>query len=283
MAIVLADAGSTKTEWILITESQEPKHFFTPGINPNYMSEQDIRLLFNTLRNQLKEEEFKGITEVHYYGTGCARPAGAEKIKQIATNTFPMADIDVASDLLAAAIALLQDQPGLAAILGTGAAVCHYDGTKITRIAPSAGWMLGDEGSGTCLGKTLLSEYLKGHLPSSFKKTLETECQLNETIVLRKIYQEPAPNRYMASFSYFIEEHLEEDFLQQLCHEVFSAFFKSMAFCFTDYRKYACNIVGSIGFCFQNVIRKCAEEQGIAIGEIEKSPIRGLIQYHKKR
>ena len=167
MAILLADAGSTKTEWALINVPGDEKHFFTAGINPNYLSEQEIRLLFGELQNDFTRNS--DVTEIHYYGTGCARPAGSDKIRAIARDTFPSAAIHVASDLLAAAIALLQRRAGLAAILGTGAALCHYDGQQITRIAPSAGWMLGDEGSGTHLGKQLLAEYLKGHFPPPSK------------------------------------------------------------------------------------------------------------------
>ena len=67
--------------------------------------------------------------------------------------------------MLAAARALCGRNAGIACILGTGSNSCLYDGTEITANVSPLGFILGDEGSGAVLGRTLVGDCLKNQLP----------------------------------------------------------------------------------------------------------------------
>ena len=68
MIKLIADGGSTKTDWLLLRDECEPLRITTQGINPFMLSENEITLI---LTNELLTAEgFVQPTEVEYYGAG---------------------------------------------------------------------------------------------------------------------------------------------------------------------------------------------------------------------
>ena len=269
---LLADAGATKTEWCLVSHDAAPAHLYTAGINANALSDEEIRRVLADLQSQLPVPPAQ-VDYLFFGGAGCGNPLNAERMLRLLSEIFPTARKEVFSDLMAACRATCGQQPGLVAIIGTGASSCLYDGTKISAQAPSLGWLLGDEGSGVYLGKMLITAYLHGELSPIVTHALEERYALTPTQTVRNIASDPHPNRFFATFPPFIHEFLFEDSVNQLCHNVFREFFRRFVLCYADYQSYNLNFVGSVAFAFQEVIKQVAAEHHVTTSVFLKAPM----------
>lgn len=280
-SILLIDAGSTKTAFAHILNHRLAGTHTERGINPNYTPEADIEAVFtHYLQSYL---EARNTQEIKYYGSGCASSANVDKMQRIIGNHFPMASIEVNSDLTAVCHALSPGLPAICGILGTGAATCHYDGRNVTVIAPSLGYMLGDQGSGTHLGKCLLTTYLQQTMPSEIRRLLDSSCQLSHESIIHRLYREPEPNRYMASFAPFILQHIDHPFLRELAKSSFLEFFSIQKKHYGDSAdQLSWNLCGSIAYHFADIVREAAADQHCRIGAIADAPMPNLIEYYTK-
>ena len=283
---LIADSGSTKTEWALTDGEQLAAHIFTQGINPFHQSGDDIeRILRGELLAQLANAGFSSddVTAVSFYGAGCL-PATEPDMRHVLQTVFKRAeDIEVAGDLLAAARSLCKRERGVAAILGTGANSCLYDGTNIVANIPPLGYIMGDEGSGAVLGKHFFNALYKGFLPIAIRECFEDETRMSYTQVIQRVYREPLANRFLASVSPFIARHKSEwPELRQLVVDNFRAFFQR------NIRRYQfselpANATGSVAFAYQSELLEAAKAEGYEMGKIEKQPMPGLIAFHADR
>jgi len=67
--IIIADGGSTKTNWCLINEYGKKVYYNTEGYNPFFS---DTAYIINSLNEHLPSDLKKDeITELYYYGAGC--------------------------------------------------------------------------------------------------------------------------------------------------------------------------------------------------------------------
>lgn len=277
--ILIADSGSTKTDWILLNDSNST-FINTGGINAYYMSSDDImKILKKELVPIVPVNE---VSKVHFYGSGCSTESKCKKISDILHNLFPFASIEVNHDLLAAARSLCNHESGIACILGTGSNSCVYDGEKITRQMVSLGYFFGDEGSGTHLGKLLITDYLKGEMPDEISNKLNYEFNLSFEAVLDNIYNQNSPNKFLASLAPFILENSENDYIKNLVSISFQEFFKVGVMKFSNYENYPVSFVGSIAFHFQDILMDVAAKNKINISIIRKSVIEGLKDFHTK-
>jgi len=193
---------------------------------------------------------------------------------------FPKARSNAYTDLLAAARALCGKKPGIAAILGTGANSCFYDGNEIVDNVPACGFILGDEGSGAVLGKKFISDYLKRQLPSDLNTLFDQKYNLNYNSIIERVYRQPFPNRYLATFSVFLHQNKTNPYVSKLLKNSFEEFFTRNVMQY-DYKKYPVNLVGSVAFHYEDIIKDVAKGLGVKIGNILQSPIDGLAEYHK--
>jgi len=190
--------------------------------------------------------------------------------------------IEVTEDLLAAARALLGHGPGFAAILGTGTNSCIYDGQKITYNVDSLGYFLGDEGSGSFLGKRLLRDYLRGLLPDGLQEALKEEYHLGtRNDIIDRLYNQPLPNRFLASFAKFAYDHNNVSYCRQIVVEAFEAFFQNIVLHYPDYQNYTFNCIGSVGYNFRDALTQVANSHGMQVGKIIRSPIDDLVSFHE--
>jgi N-acetylglucosamine kinase-like BadF-type ATPase len=278
---LIIDSGATKTEYVLLKDKDIIQHFVNRGINANYLIDNEIKSIFEEYSLCINENLKKGITEIFYYGAGCGKAKNVERIAIILKTLFPESQIVVESDLLAACRALAEKQPAWIAVLGTGSSSCLYDGEKITNIAPSLGYLLGDEGSGTHIGKQLITNYLLDNLPTDIKLALEEEELINPALVLQKIYQEPCPNRFFAGFSKFIYQHSNHPYINQLCGDSFHQFIVQQKSYFRLKNSHqTLNIVGSVAFYFREIIKKELKRENLQIGKVAVAPMEGLILFH---
>jgi len=277
--ILLADSGSTKTDWLLLNDDgQQVTRFASVGFNPFYQSQEVIA---EGLQAQVVPNVSGPVREVHFYGAGCADEATSRPARDALATAFPAAAIAVHSDLLAAARGLCGREAGIACILGTGSNNCLYDGEKIVNNIGSLGFWLGDEGSGGYLGKRLVVHYLHGELPTelheAFRATFPDVARLS---VLDRAYKQPFPNRYFATFAPFLSQHLEKPFVKGLVLNAFRVFLETYVVRHPGSGSLPVHFTGSVAHYFEGVLREVLVEKSLKLGSIQKSPMPGLIQYH---
>ena len=271
---LLVDAGATKSTFVLLG-GDAPFRCQCAGINANYTPETDILRILAEAVNQFP----KGATinEIDYYGAGCATPQNAIRMEGYLRMYFPTADIHVWSDLMAACHALAGGHEAIVCILGTGAASCHYNGHEMVSRAPSLGWLLGDEGSGTHLGKCLLTAYLSETLPHPVRTAFEERYHLNRDLILHKLYQEPQPNLFMSQFAPFLNEYREEPTIRQLIITAFKTFFAKQKSYYPGCNGLPWHFTGSVAAHFEGMLREAAEHTECIIGEVVGDPMEKLI------
>lgn len=278
--ILVADSGSTKTDWRLINDKTEVLACSTMGFNPYFV---DSAVVLKELSASILSAKKEEVEQVFFYGAGCSSAEKQEFLVAIFAQFFTNANITVAHDLLAAARAACKKESGLVAILGTGANTCLYNGTDITHNIPALGYILGDEGGGVHLGKLFIKKLLHGQLPDKVSTDFKyTFPELNLNTILDKVYKQALPNRFLASFAQFILKHENETEINAIIHQSFHEFFKQYIVLYPNYQQYPLHIVGSIGFYFQQYIALIAKDYGVIIGKIIQQPISELVDFHLK-
>lgn len=281
MYTLIADSGSTKTDWVLLNDKTVVKEMKTIGFNPYFQTKDQINLeILSTLKPQL--DDFVGrINILHYYGAGCSTLENCVLIEDCLTLTLGIRKINVAHDLLAAARALCGKEWGVACILGTGSNSCLFNGKHILENIPSVGYLWGDHGSGAQIGKYLVQDYFEGKLPSQLVSAFERKGYDREEI-LTNVYKKAMPSRYLASLNSFVNEHSQHPYMNDLLKRCFRSFFEQQINKYTDAKKYKVHTVGSIGFFYKDIFAEVAKEYGYSVGTVIKSPIEGLIAYHSE-
>jgi len=277
--IIIADGGSTKTNWCLVTGDGKKVYFNTEGYNPYFASkEYIIQSLQQNLPTYLAIDQ---ITEVNYYGAGCSTAEKNKIVEEAMQGVFTQAKVNVGHDLLAAARALLGNSEGFAAILGTGTNTCIYDGKNILHNIDSGAYILGDEGSGCYIGKKLLIDYLRGYMPEAVRKNFWETYKLTPDDINDYVYSKPLANRFCASFSKFVyDNNVHIEYSRGLVRTSFEDFFRNLVSHYPDYQKYTFNCIGSVGYNFRNVLEEVVTEYGMVVGNIIRSPIDNLVKYH---
>lgn len=277
--IIIADGGSTKTNWCMLDRSWKKTYFNTEGYNP-FFTDRDYMIA--SLRNGLPRDlPYEAIREVYYYGAGVHDAEKASIVESALTPVFPQSRIEVRHDLLAAARALLGRKPGFAAILGTGTNSCIYDGNSITHQINSAAYILGDEGSGCHMGKKLLTDYIRGYMPDEVREVFWDTYKLTPADVMDAVYTKPLANRFCAGFSKFLYEvSIHIGYARGIVESSFDAFFRNLVSHYPDYQEYSFNCIGSVGYYFRNVLEDKVNEYRMPFGRIIRSPIDDLVQYH---
>lgn len=276
---LIADAGSTKIEWCVIEGEHIEKQFKTLGLNAVMLSEEEITDRF---REELTcKVAGYNIESAYYYGAGCVSPTVCHGVENALRKAVPtLKHAEAHSDLLAAARALLGNLPGIACILGTGSNSCFYDGAEIIENTSPLGWILGDEGSGAVLGKILVGDVLKKQLPEDLCEKFLQQYSLDRLEIIKRVYREPNPNRFLASLSPFLLENIERPEVKHLVINAFKSFFKRNIENYSESADFSINFVGSIACYYENELKAAASECGLTIGKIVQSPMKGLITYH---
>ena len=275
--ILIADSGSTKTDWCVAKDGFTVKRFTTQGINPYHQDERRINgIVLDELLPQTGEYKLKKIV---FYGSGC-REETIPAMKTILHSAFNNnIEVEIYSDLLGAARAICGHEEGIACILGTGSNSCLYDGKKIIGNIPPLGYILGDEGSGATLGKIFINEMLKNNQMSDLKKEFLQVLQMTEGDIIDRVYRQPMANRFLASLAPFIHSHIERHEVNEIVTENFRQFLLK------NVKRYhrddlQVSFIGSIAWHFKSQLLQSALEENVYVGSVEKSPMDGLLRYH---
>lgn len=275
--ILIADSGSTKTDWCVVDGGQLVCRVFTKGMNPFFQTEKEMaEEITDALIPYLPTVFFDAI---HFYGAGCL-PEKTASVRQVLAGLFTVSGpIEVDTDMLGAARGLCGRQPGIVCILGTGSNSCFYDGERIVDNVSPLGFILGDEGSGAVLGRLLVGDILKNQLGAALKEKFLQQFELTPTEIIERVYRRPFPNRFLASVSPFLAQNIGEPGIRQLLLNAFKAFLSRNVMQY-NYRHYQAHFTGSIAYHYQEVLMAAATETGIEIGTIIQSPMSGLQAYY---
>jgi N-acetylglucosamine kinase-like BadF-type ATPase len=277
--ILIADSGSTKTDWRIIDGHTIVGQIQTVGFNPYY---QDADSIATELRANLIPHCKGKISQIFYYGTGITNTEKADVLKKAIRKIFnEIENIEIQSDVLGAARAACGRQKGIGCILGTGSNSCYFDGEKIAFQVPPLGFWLGDEGSGGHLGKSLILAYLHKEMPTNIRQLFEEKYgTIDRLMVLDHAYNKPFPNRYFASFARFLSDNIQDLFCYNLAVDSFSVFFEKYILKYPMCFEVKLHFVGSIAFYYEQILREVAESKKLQMGNILVTPIDGLVKYH---
>jgi len=277
--ILLADGGSTKTDWVAIKDKKEFFRTRTKGLNPAILDKKTLKE--RILNNYDLEKNQKKVKEVYFYGAGCGTPQAIQKLTEVLQEVFSEAEIHVAEDMLAAVYAASQGKESIVAILGTGSNSCYYDGNKMEMLYPSLGYILMDEASGNWFGKQLIKDYYNKKMPEKIARDFENKYDLSAHTIKENLYQKEAPNTYLANFAEFMFDHKNSQYIQSLLKKGFKLFFENRILPYKKAQQVPVYFIGSIAWFFKPILEEMAEKYDIKLGGIIRRPIDKLISYHK--
>lgn len=276
--ILIGDSGSTSTNWALIKDRVVVKELSTEGFNPYYYSPD---ILQHALRNELdKVIEMDQISEVYYFAAGCSTEGNCSIVRNALSKLFTRAHIVIDHDLYGAALALFGEEDGIACILGTGSNSCLWEGGGIVQQAASLGYLIGDEGSGTYLGKLLVAGILRGEAGQDLASIFYEEYSLDMSKILAKLYREDRPNKFLAGLAPFVKRHIDHPFCQKIVRASFEAFVGYSIKIYPDFRERNISFTGSIAYYFKDQLLEVLLKHGIRDISIMQKPIQGLSAYY---
>jgi len=276
--ILVADSGSTKADWKYIADNEQ--FVSTKGFNPFF---HDHDFIITELKASPLQAIAQEVTEVYFYGAGCSSPERNAIVERALQAFFKAATIVVGHDILGAAIATNFDEEGITCIIGTGSNSCHYDGKDWDQTVPALGYLLGDEASGSYLGRRLLADYLYKLLPPAIEQHLNDKYDLSKEIIFHQTYHEPGVNVYLASFARILSEHLSESYVQDIVKAGFRRFFDVHVMRYPNVHTLPIHFVGSIAHHFEPLLEEVMAEKKLLKGKILKKPIHELYRYFKER
>ncbi|MDR1739769.1 MAG: ATPase [Bacteroidales bacterium] len=277
--IVIIDSGSTKSDWCLVQKDGEYKIISTEGLNPYFLSSED------EVKNCLEKEIYpflrpEKVDNVYFFGSGCSAPEKRQLIHNSLEDFFVNADIYIEGDLLGAGIGTSAEKQSIIAIIGTGSSTCLFDGKKIIEQLPSLGFILGDEGSGAKIGMRILSDYLHKDMPEYMRENFQKKYPCSQVDFLDRVYKREKSNRFLAAFAGFAMDYKDDTYIIGVLKECFRQFFEKQVLPYP--KGNPVNMVGSIAYEAQGIIRELAVEYDVEISGIFKSPILGLMEHYKE-
>ncbi len=275
--ILIADSGSTKTEWREIEGGKAGRSYISSGINPFFISSDEIVRL---LGRELPEMKGVRVSRVFFYGTGVSSAAKADIVRSALSTFFGTGDLFIGSDLLGAARSLCQNEPGIACIIGTGSNSCYYDGENIVSNVSPLGYILGDEGGGAVIGRKLVAGVLKKQLPGIVIENFFKAYPYTPAEILDNVYNMPLPNRFLGQFSRFISDNIHVPELQAIITSSFDEFITRNVLSYPEARKYPIHFTGSIAYHFRPFLEDLLRRHRLQPGIFTLTPMENLVRYH---
>ncbi|MBL0182897.1 MAG: N-acetylglucosamine kinase [Chitinophagaceae bacterium] len=275
---LIADSGSTKTEWCLLNGTSA-KTFYTQGLSPYFLSAEQIEyIITEELKPKMKKVE---PDEIFFYGTGCSNAENVKLVKKAIQKVFADADVSVDHDLMGAAKALCGNEKGVACILGTGSNSCYYNGKKIIKNSPGLGYVLGDEGSGAYLGRKVIQYFLYNTFDGDLMDRFHAKFNTNSDEILTAVYKKPLPNRYLASFAIFLAENRGHYMVENIIEDGFNDFFFNHIYKYRESWTLPINFTGSVAYGFRDVLKDLCSSYELELGKVIKKPMDGLVKFHR--
>ena len=279
--IAIVDGGSTKCDWVILeNDGTEVLKTETVGFNPNITKPELIAIELE--KNQALTKFCDYLENIFFYGSGCGTPENRLIVEREIQKVFTNANIQVKEDLLAAAYAAYRGVPAIVCILGTGSNACYFDGENVKTELPSLGFLIGDEGSGSALGKQLVRHYFMKKLPPDLHQQFTEIYQLNIDDLLKNMYHNPRANAYLGEFNKFIAEHKSHSYFQNMVFDEMKNFLDYQVLPYPEAGEIEINFIGYIAYIYEDILRSAAAELNLTIGKVVQKPIESLVEYHKK-
>ena len=279
--VAIVDSGSTKSDWVILDDFK--KVFLkteTIGFNPNFIN---IELIVPEIEKNASLASVKNsIKRIYFYGSGCGVQKNCDTIVEELSKVFVDAEITVREDLLAAAYAAYQGKPAIVCIMGTGSNSCYFDGENLKIKLPSLGFLMGDEGSGSAIGKQLVRRYFMQRLPEDLHQEFQEIYNLTIDEALKNMYHTTRPNAYLADFNKFVVERKNHPYLRNMVLEEMKTFFDYQVLPYEESEEAEINFIGSIAYYYEDILRSAAAELNLNVGHVVQKPIESLVNYHIK-
>ena len=277
---LLVDSGSTKADWIAIDE--EGKILFTTqtlGLNPEILVGEEIIERLNDRFDILQNKNTA--THLFFYGAGCGTERMKTSLSKIFQDYFPNAIIAVHEDTYAAVYATTpKGEEAIVSILGTGSNCSYFDGKFLHQKVQSLGYIVMDDCSGNVFGKELIRKYYFNKMPKELAQEFEKEYDLDPDFIKNKLYKEPNPNAYLATFAKFLIKHKDTEFCQKIIFKGMKSFVKNYIQQYDNCKEVKIHFVGSIAFYLKEELQVTFDKYGLQLGNVLRRPIDGLIAYH---
>ena len=279
--IAIVDGGSTKCDWVILENTGKvSQKTESVGFNPNIISadlipqeiEKNPHLFL--IKNQLDY--------VYFYGSGCGTAENALLVETQLQKVFPYAKVTVKEDLTAAAYAAYKGKPAIVCILGTGSNSCYFDGKSVRRDLPSLGFLIGDEGSGSAIGKHLVRRFFMKKLPQDLHQEFVETYHLTIEDAIKNMYHNPRANAYLAEFNKFVVQRKQHPYFQNMVFDEMKNFFEYQVLPYEEAREAEINFIGSIAYYYEDILRAAAAELNLTVGHIVQKPIESLVEFHQK-
>lgn len=278
--VLIADSGATKTEWCLLHNNKR-KTIITQGLSPYFLTTtQIIEILETELWKKIKVPI---IDEIYFYGTGCSSTTNNKIVAKAFTPKYPNAAVMIDHDMMGAARSVCHHSKGIACILGTGSSACYYNGKKITDSRTGLGYALGDEGSGSALGRKVIQYYLYNTFDEELKIAFETKYNVTRNDILESVYKNPFPQRYIASFTTLLSDHRGHYMVENIIEDGLVEFFFKHIIKFKECWHQPVHFIGGISFAFKDIIKDLCNNYKLQLGSIIKRPMDGLVQLYQKQ
>ena len=277
---LLVDSGSTKADWIAIDDNG--KVVFTTqslGLNPEVLTKDEIisRLedKFDISHNKEKADN------LYFYGAGCGTDRMKNFLADVFQNYFPNAKIVVHEDTFAAVYATTpKNEKAIVSILGTGSNCSYFDGKVLHQKVQSLGYIAMDDCSGNRFGRHLIRGYYFNKMPADMALEFESKFDVDPDFIKNKLYKEPNPNAYLATFAKFLIKHKDTEFCKKYIYEELESFVENYIMQYENYKEVPVHFVGSIAFYLKDELTEVLKRYDIQVGNILRRPIDGLIAYH---
>ena len=280
--ILIVESGSTKTDWIGVNKKGEVAfETQTLGLNPQVL---DSNIIKERIVNNYDLYRFrKQVDKLYFYGAGCGTEPPRLLINKVFEEIFiNTTEISVKEDTYAAIYATTNiGEKSIVCIIGTGSNCTYFDGNQVHQKVTSLGYILMDDASGNYFGRQLLRDFYFNRIPKKISKKFESEFDLKADTIKDKLYKQPNPNTYLATFAKFLINNNDSEYAQSLIRKGFELFIERQILQFSDAKEVLIHFTGSISFYLREELESCLTKYNLKAGNIIRRPIEGLLNYHK--
>jgi len=277
--ILVADSGSTKTNWIALNNKGETYFKIdTKGLNPAVFPKETLydRIISKIELNEIRNK----VEKIFFYGAGCGTKTASGYLSEVFEKVFQNADIEIYEDTIAAVKSLQTTTPGIVCILGTGSNCSYFDGKETHQKVVSLGYIIMDDASGNYYGKQLIKDYYFKKMPVDFAKKFESNYDLSADEIKENLYKKENPNTYLAQVGRFLIENKTSEYAQKVIKTGLREFVENQIFQFEERKTAPIYFVGSIAHFLHDEIVEVLKEYDLKLGKIVRHPIVTLAQHH---
>ena len=285
LPLVVAEIGGSSSRWALLGADGNDTMFpergeAIAGFNP---LNGDRDLFTASIRSYFRSgsPDVLDASQVMVYGAGCGSDRRKEDMRAAIRTIWAGASIEVETDLVGTARGLCGSDTGLVLILGTGMNVGWYDGARLFHPMPSLGYVLGDEGSGADIGRTLLQDAFYRRMPEHVRSQLFGPDGPVVEAVLDEVYRAPFPAKTLAARTASLSELLHDPYVRDLVQSRFHALVETLLPFFPSEQRGRVFATGSVAYGFRELLAGCLADRGMDLTVVEKDPLPGLVAWHR--